>query len=116
MFSQLTRYASEFAVQIDRAELDIRIEYRGLGKMMVNEDSPAAQRVTYQWEIDSPSPRERISEMLAWIEKGCHTVNSLRQPIPVTGSLQLNGADLPFASRPFPVHPDAPSTEGGSAP
>jgi hypothetical protein len=113
MFSQLTRYASEFAVQIERAELDIRIEYSGLGKMMVNEDSPAAQRVTYKWEIESPSPRERISEMLAWIEKGCHTINSLRQPIPVTGSLQLNGADLPFASRPFTPH--ASDTSAGGA-
>jgi hypothetical protein len=102
MFSQLTRYASEFGVQIDRAVLDIRIEYSGLGKMLVNEDNPAAERMTYTWEIESPSPRERVSEMLAWIEKGCHTVNSLRQPVPVHGRLALNGAELPFESRPFP--------------
>jgi hypothetical protein len=101
MFSQLTRYASEFGIQIDRAELDVRIEYSGLGKMLVNEDSPAAQRMTYKWEIESPSPREQVGEMLSWIERGCHTVNSLRQPVPVHGSLELNGATLEFESRPF---------------
>jgi hypothetical protein len=111
MFSQLTRYASEFGVQIDKAELDIRIEYSGLGKMLVNEENPAAQRMTYKWEIESPSPREKVSEMLGWIEKGCHTVNSLRQPIPVTGGLQLNGADLSFESHPLPPHPG----RGGNA-
>jgi len=105
MFSQLARYASEFSVQIDRAELDIRIEYSGLGKMMVNEDSPAAQRMTYKWEIDSPSPREKVAEMLSWIEKGCHTLNSLRQPVPVEGKLELNGAELAFQSRPFEPKP-----------
>lgn len=107
MFSQLTRYASEFGVQIDRAELDIRIEYSGLGKIMVNEDSPGAQSVNYKWEIESPSPREKVSEVLAWIEKGCHTLNSLRQPVPIHGRLELNGAELAFESRPFVPKPTA---------
>ena len=111
MFSQLTRYASEFGVQIDRAELDIRIEYSALGKMMVNEDSPAAERLGYAWEIESPSPRDKVAEMLSWIEKGCHTVNSLRQPVPVYGSLELNGTELQFESRPFQPH----RPEGGAA-
>jgi len=105
MFSQLTRYASEFGVQIDRAELDIRIEYSGLGKMMVNEDSPGAQRMTYKWEIESPAAREKVGEVLSWIEKGCHTTNSLRQPVPINGRLELNGTEIPFESRPFGAPP-----------
>jgi hypothetical protein len=110
MFSQLTRYASEFGVQVDRAELDVRIEYSGLGKMLVNQDSPAAQQMTYKWEIDSPSPRNKVSEMLSWIEKGCHTVNSLRQPVPVHGRLELNGKEVAFESRPFEANPNRDGT------
>ena len=110
MFSQLTRYASELGVQIDRAELDIRIEYSGLGKIMVNEDSPAAQGITYKWEIESPSPREKVSEVLGWVEKGCHTLNTLRQPVPIQGRLELNGAELEFESHPF--HSPSPLARG----
>ena len=101
MFSQLTRYASEFGIQIDNAELDIRTEYDGRGKMMIAEVSPAAQRVTYKWEIESPATDEQLQEMLMWIDRGCHTLNSLRQPIAVVGRAEVNGKETPFEQRPF---------------
>jgi hypothetical protein len=101
MFSQLTRYASEFGIQIDNAELDIRTEYDGRGKMMIDDVSPAAQQVTYKWEIESPAVTDRIEEMLMWIDRGCHTLNSLRQPVPVIGRAEVNGKETAFEQRPF---------------
>jgi len=107
MFSQLTRYASEFGVQIDAAELDIRMEYDQRGKLMIGEQSPAAQQLTYKWEIKSPSSDDRIAEMLTWIDRGCHTLNSLRQPVPIIGRAEVNGQDAPFVQKPF-----SPTTGG----
>lgn len=101
MFSQLTRYASEFDVQIDRAELDVRCEYDMGGKLMIDEVSPGAQRVTYKWEIDSPSPPEKVREVVEWIDRGCHTVNTLRQPVPIYGRAELNGEPIAIEARPF---------------
>lgn len=101
MFSQLTRYASEFGIQIDKAELDVRTEYDGRGKMMIDEVSPAAQQVTYKWDIESPSPEAKLQEMVMWIDRGCHTLNSLRQPVPVVGRAEVNGKEAPFEQRPF---------------
>ena len=69
MFSQLTRYASEFGVQIDRAELDVRAEYDQRGKLMLGDYTPAAQAVTYKWDIDSPAPKETVQEMLTWVDQ-----------------------------------------------
>lgn len=35
MFSQLTRYASELDIQIDEAEMDIRMTYDTRGKLLL---------------------------------------------------------------------------------
>ena len=45
MFSQLTRYASELDVQIDEANMDIRITYDTRGKLLLEDVSPAAEGV-----------------------------------------------------------------------
>jgi hypothetical protein len=96
MLSQLTRYASEFDVHIGKAELDVRATYDQRGKIMLEDVSPAAQVVTYRWEIESTSLPQRIAEVLRWIERGCHTINTLKQPVPVRGAATLNGAALEF--------------------
>ncbi len=94
MFSQLTRYASELDIRIDDAEMDIRMHYDTRGKLLLEDVSPAAQSVEYVFEINSPAPTEKIRELLALIEKGCHTMSSLREPVPVTASLRHNDVDV----------------------
>ena len=96
MFSQLTRYAAELDVQIDDANMDIRITYDTRGKLLLEDVSPAAEGVDYVLEISSPAPTERVRQLVELIEKGCHTVNTLREPIEVKASLKHNGADVPL--------------------
>ncbi len=94
MFSQLTRYASELDVQIDDAEMDIRMSYDTRGKLRIADVSPACQGVNYVFNITSPSPPEKVKEMVNLIEKGCHTMNTIKNPIPVTGKLVHNGQEF----------------------
>jgi hypothetical protein len=94
MFSQLTRYASELDVQIDDAEMDIRMSYDNRGKLGLADTSPACREVSYVFAIQSPAPPDRIKQLVEMIEKGCHTINTLRQPIPVTGKIVHNGKEL----------------------
>src|SRR5687768_10304805 len=101
MFSQLTRYASEFDVQVDRAELDIRCEYDAAGKLMIEDVSPAAQHVTYKWEIESPSPADKVRQVVEWVDRGCHTLNTLRQPVSIVGRAELNGEPIAYEVKPF---------------
>ena len=96
MFSQLTRYASELDIQIDNAEMDIRMHYDTRGKLLLDDVSPSAQRVEYLFEVDSPAPTEKIQELPAMIEKGCHTINTLREPVHVVAALKHNGVDVPL--------------------
>ncbi len=94
MFSQLTRYASELDVQIDDAEMDIRMSYDTRGKLGLADVSPACQGVTYVFKIKSPAPPEKVKELVEMIERGCHTINTIKNPIPVEGKVVHNGEAL----------------------
>jgi len=94
MFSQLTRYASELDVQIDDAEMDIRMSYDTRGKLLLEDISPGCRELSYVFKIKSPASPEKVRQLLQMIEKGCHTINSLKQPVPVCGKLVHNGQEL----------------------
>jgi len=94
MFSQLTRYASELDVQIDDAEMDIRMSYDTRGKLGLADVSPACKELTYVFNIKSPAPAEKVRQMLEMIEKGCHTMNTIKNPTPVSASFIHNGQPL----------------------
>lgn len=94
MFSQLTRYAAELDIQIDDAEMDIRMSYDTRGKLGLADVSPACQEVNYVLDIKSPAPSEKVRQMIQMIEKGCHTINTIKNPIPVSGRLVHNGQEF----------------------
>lgn len=94
MFSQLTRYASQLDVPIEDAELDIRMSYDTRGKLQLADVSPAAQSVTYSFKIASPAPSDKVRELAGLIEKGCHTVNTIRNPVPVSGKVVHNDTEF----------------------
>jgi hypothetical protein len=94
MFSQLTRYASKLDVPIEDANMDIRMTYDTRGKLLLDDTSPAAQSVEYVLDIKSPAPTERVREVIRLIEKGCHTINTLREPVPVSAALRHNGEEV----------------------
>ena len=94
MFSQLTRYASELDIPVEEAEMDIRMSYDTRGKLGLAEVSPACQEVTYLWTIKSPASPEKVRQMVEMIEKGCHTMNTIKNPVPVSGKVVHNGQEF----------------------
>jgi hypothetical protein len=96
MFSQLTRYASQLDIEIEDAEMDIRMTYDTRGKLLLADVSPGCRELTYVFKIQSPVPSAKIQELLELIEKGCHTINSLKNPVPVLRKLVHNGQELAF--------------------
>ena len=81
MFSQLTRYASQLDIEIEDAEMDIRMTYDTRGKLLLAALSPACRELTYVFKITSRAPSAKIHELLAMIEKGRYTINSLKNPV-----------------------------------
>ena len=90
MFSQLRRFAATAEVTIDDLEMDLRMTYDLTGKFPIKNFSDAAQGISYIFKIKSQSPLENVIKVAQAADKGCHTVNSMRKRMPVSGKLILN--------------------------
>ncbi len=60
MFSQLTRYTSQLDIEIEDAEMDIRMTYDTRGKLLLADMSPACRDLTYIFKIKSSPPPAKI--------------------------------------------------------
>jgi uncharacterized OsmC-like protein len=85
MFSQMARFAARLDVPLENAVMDLRITYDLRTKLRLNDLATAAQALAYTITVESPAPLERVIRVAQLTDKGCHTVNSMRKRLPVTG-------------------------------
>jgi uncharacterized OsmC-like protein len=90
MFSQFKRLATKAEVALDDLEMDLRMTYDLSGKFPIKDFSDAAQGISYVFKIRSQSPLDKVVKVAQAADKGCHTVNSMRKRMPVTGKILLN--------------------------
>ena len=67
------------------------MSYDTRGKLGLADVTPACQGVTYTLKINSPAGPQKVKELVRMTDKGCHTINTLRNPVPVEGNLVHNG-------------------------
>jgi uncharacterized OsmC-like protein len=96
MFSQFKRLATKWEVLLDDLEMDLRMTYDLSGKFPIKDFSDAAQGISYVFKIVSPAPLEKVIKIAQAADKGCHTVNSMRKRMPVTGKFMLNDREYPI--------------------
>lgn len=91
MFSQFARLASKSDVRIEDAEMDLRMTYDLSGNLRSTDFSSMAQGLSYVFRMKSSAPVEKVIRVAQLADKGCHTVNSMRNKcLPVSGKLALN--------------------------
>lgn len=81
-------------MRIDRAELTVTGEFDQRGKFGLADVPSACRRFTYELDVQSPEPQERVVELLAFMERSCYATNTLRQPVDVVPRLRLNGREV----------------------
>ncbi len=96
MFSQFKRLAAKSEVPLDDLEMDLRMTYDLTGQFPTQSFSDAAQGISYIFKIASSAPLEKIIQVAQAAGKGCHTVNSMRKRMPVTGRITLDNRDFPL--------------------
>ena len=67
---------------------DLRVRKRS------SDFSTAAQDLAYVLKLKSPAPVEKLIRLAQLTDKGCHTVNSMRKRVRVTGKLLLDEEEL----------------------
>jgi len=96
MFSQFKRLAAKAEVDLDDLEMELRMTYDLSGRFPIKNFSDAAQGIAYVFKIKSAAPIEKILPVVRAADRGCHTVNSMRKRIPVSGKFILNDHAYPI--------------------
>jgi uncharacterized OsmC-like protein len=94
MVSQVAQFSPEFDVVLDEVKIDLRAEFDSSDKYGFPGAGTAFQKATVKLSIASPSPIDRVRALIKHAEKGCHAVQSLRNPVPVSYDFDLNGETL----------------------
>jgi uncharacterized OsmC-like protein len=82
--SQVAQFAPLYKVEIEDAEVDLRVEFDDAEKHGLPGPGAAFTNVVYKIKIRSSSPEEQVAKLVTHAERGCHTVASLRAAVPVT--------------------------------
>ena len=79
----MVQFAPLYDVEINDLDVDLRVEFDDADKYDLPGPGAAFQKVTYRLKVKSPTERERVEKLIAHAERGCHTAQSLRKPVPV---------------------------------
>jgi len=79
----VVQFAHLYDVILRDADVDLRATFDSGDKFDLPGPGAAFQKVVLRLTIDSPSPCERVLELAAHAERGCHAAQSLRQPVAV---------------------------------
>lgn len=93
-FAVLTDLVRAFAVRgvpVTDLRLDIEADFPLGAKYGGEEIGVEASEVRWTVDIASPAPRDAIDEAIAWAERYCHAVHTLRRPVRATGRYRVGG-------------------------
>ncbi|HXG53197.1 MAG TPA: OsmC family protein [candidate division Zixibacteria bacterium] len=97
MLTQLARSAARLEVDLDEAQMELRVTYDLRGDLQRARPSQAARGLSYVFSVTSRGPVESVIRAAQAAGRGCHTVNSMRKRLPVSGQLMLNGRRFTIA-------------------
>ncbi len=86
------RFASVEDVPLDAASMDLRAQFpNDLKYDLEGAVGSAMEELGYTLVVESPAPREDVLRIVNRARANCHAEQSLRHPVPVVPTLQLNG-------------------------
>ena len=88
-------YALMMGIELDSVVVEVKghLDVRGL--FGVGEAVPPGfQKITYETRIASTASAEQIQRLVKTVESSCPSLDTLKRPIDVSGSVVLNGQPL----------------------
>jgi hypothetical protein len=90
----MARFAPLYDVPLEEVQADVRADFNAADKFVTDGGNGAFERVTYALTVRSSAPPERVCLLIEHAEQACHAAQSLRQPVPISLEVQLNGQPL----------------------
>ncbi len=94
MMTQVGRYGHMLKARIDKVRMKVTIRYRDEGSVLANTVTSECVGVESELQIESPEDPASIARVIHNAEKGCYVHQALTRPVPVQGSVWLNGSAL----------------------
>jgi hypothetical protein len=86
-------WASYMEIPIDDLEVIVEADYNASGLYAVDDSVPARwSAIRYTVRLESSAPEEKLRELAAHAERYSSLLNAFRDPIPVTGELQITNS------------------------
>jgi uncharacterized OsmC-like protein len=98
LLTQIARFAPLYDVPLEEVQADVRAEFNAADKFVTGASHGAFDQVAYALAVRSAAPPERVRLLIEHAERACHATQSLRQPVPVSLEVQLNGQPLPLTT------------------
>ena len=92
--TQICRYGHMLKVQIGAVRMKVTIRYRDEGSVLANTVKGQCVGVESELQIESPEEPAKIARVVHNAENGCFVHQALTNPVPVQGTVLLNGSAL----------------------
>ena len=90
----MARFAPLYEVPIEDATVDVRASFDVADKLGLEGPGAAFDEVTFAVAIQSSAPADRVRQLIAHAERGCHAEQTLRVPVQIRTSATLNGEEI----------------------
>ena len=92
--TQIGRYGHMLKVQIDKVRMKVTVRYRVEGSVLANSVKGQCLGVESELHLESKEDPAKIARVVYNAENGCFVNQAIRNPVPVQGSVILNGSQI----------------------
>lgn len=91
-------YANLMGIQLEAVTVDLKGELDVRGLFGIDDTVPPGyQKITFETRITSNASAEEIQELIRIVESRCPSLDTMRRPVDVSGSVFLNGEAIASA-------------------
>lgn len=90
----MARFAHLYQVPIQECSVDVRGRFQATEKYDIDEAPASFEKVSFVLDVRSSAPPDAVRRLIAHAERGCHSVQTVRNPVPVELRASLNDAEL----------------------
>lgn len=81
-------------MQVTSCTVDVRGRFQATEKYDIDDAPASFEEVAFAVRMDSPASPDAVARLVAHAERGCHSAQTIRNPVPVRLSATLNGVTL----------------------
>jgi organic hydroperoxide reductase OsmC/OhrA len=103
MLTQVVRYGRMLKVEFTKARCSVKVHWSSSGSVFAGTISSTCHALETHVEIESDDDPARLAALLRNAEGGCYAQAAMQQPVPVTGTMSVNGEPFDYEKYPRKV-------------